>query len=72
MQPHLKDQLVQLRLCLKALPTDIPIPEQSKYNFSEFSPDADWTAEIGEVGAVSFSLRYVSSKGFQKDFLLFL
>jgi hypothetical protein len=56
MQPHLKEQLVQLRLCLKALPTDIPIPEQSKYNFSKFSPDAEWTAEIGEVGAVNREL----------------
>jgi hypothetical protein len=58
MQPHLKDQLlVDLRLCLKALPTDIPIPKQSKYNFSNFhGPDADWTAEIGEVGTVNREL----------------
>ncbi|KAG1744170.1 uncharacterized protein EDB91DRAFT_1050960, partial [Suillus paluster] len=45
--------LVDLRHCLKALPTDIPILKTSKYNFSNFEPDADWTAEIGEVGAVN-------------------
>jgi hypothetical protein len=56
MQPHLKDRLVELRLCLKALPTDIPIPKESKYNFSNFSPDADWTTDIGEVGAVNQEL----------------
>ncbi|KAG1794746.1 uncharacterized protein BJ212DRAFT_1306765 [Suillus subaureus] len=43
MQPHLKDRLVELQLCLEALPTEIPIPKESKYNFSNFGPDADWT-----------------------------
>lgn len=53
MQLHLKDQLVELQLCLEALPTNIPFPKEYKYNFSNFSPDADWTADIGEVGAVN-------------------
>jgi hypothetical protein len=56
MQPHLKDCFVELRLCLEALPTDIPIPKESKYNFSNFSLDADWTTDIGEVGAVNREL----------------
>jgi len=56
MQLHLKDCLVELQLCLEALPTDIPIPKESKYNFSNFSPDADWTTDIGEVGAVNREL----------------
>ncbi|KAG2030499.1 hypothetical protein BDR03DRAFT_1003531 [Suillus americanus] len=51
MQQHLKDQLVELRQCLKALPTDIPVPLaiESKYKFSNFSPDAEWTIDIGEA-----------------------
>ncbi|KAG1848086.1 hypothetical protein DFJ58DRAFT_796836 [Suillus subalutaceus] len=55
MQQHLKDQLVELRQCLKALPTDIPVPPatESKYKFSDFSPDAEWTIDIGEAGAVN-------------------
>ncbi|KAG1740815.1 uncharacterized protein EDB91DRAFT_1346926 [Suillus paluster] len=39
MEPHLKDQLVDLRLRLKALPTDIPILKTSKYNYSNLEPD---------------------------------
>ncbi|KAG1874806.1 hypothetical protein F4604DRAFT_1680712 [Suillus subluteus] len=39
-----------------ALPTDIPIPKESKYNFSNFSLDADWTTDIGKVGAVNQEL----------------
>ncbi|KAG1892207.1 hypothetical protein F4604DRAFT_1948665 [Suillus subluteus] len=58
MQQHLKDQLVELRQCLKALPTDIPVPPatESKYKFSDFSPDAEWTIDIGEAGAVNREL----------------
>ncbi|KAG1869622.1 hypothetical protein F4604DRAFT_1682164 [Suillus subluteus] len=38
-----------------ALPTDIPVPPatESKYEFSDFSPDAEWTTDIGEAGAVN-------------------
>ncbi|KAG0702894.1 hypothetical protein DFH29DRAFT_874872 [Suillus ampliporus] len=48
---HLKDQLVELRLCLEALPTNIPVPlaTESRYKFSDFSPDAEWTVDIGEA-----------------------
>jgi hypothetical protein len=56
MQQHLKDQLDELRLCLRALPSDIPIPRESKYKFSDFSPDADWIADTGEVAAVNREL----------------
>ncbi|KAG1795525.1 hypothetical protein EV424DRAFT_1598569 [Suillus variegatus] len=58
MQQHLKDQLVELRQCLEALPTDIPVPRamESKYKFSDFSPDAEWAADIGEAGAVNREL----------------
>ncbi|KAG1856713.1 hypothetical protein F4604DRAFT_1685363 [Suillus subluteus] len=53
---HLKDQLAELRLCLAALPTDIPIPKESKYKFSNFTLDAEWTADIGEAAAVDREL----------------
>ncbi|KAG1838200.1 hypothetical protein DFJ58DRAFT_861777 [Suillus subalutaceus] len=53
---HLKDQLAELRLCLAALPTDIPIPKESKYKFSNFTLDAEWTADIGEAAAVNREL----------------
>ena len=58
MQLHTKDQLAELRLCLRVLPKDIPIPspQQLKYNFSNFSPDAEWTVDIGEVAAVNREL----------------
>lgn len=56
MQQHLKDQLDELRLCLRALPSDIPIPRESKYKFSDFSLDADWIADAGEVAAVNREL----------------
>ena len=56
MQQHLKDQLDELRLCLRALPSDIPIPRESKYKFSDFSPDADWIVDAGEVAAVNREL----------------
>ncbi|KAG1787909.1 uncharacterized protein HD556DRAFT_1200291, partial [Suillus plorans] len=50
--------LVELRQCLEALPTDIPVPRamESKYKFSDFSPDAEWAADIGEAGAVNREL----------------
>ncbi|KAG1827904.1 hypothetical protein EV424DRAFT_1555001 [Suillus variegatus] len=56
MQPNLKDRLAELRQYLKALPSNIPIPKESTYNFSNFSPDLDWTAEIGEAAAVNREL----------------
>ncbi|KAG2158711.1 uncharacterized protein EDB93DRAFT_1076704, partial [Suillus bovinus] len=56
MQQHLKDQLAELRLCLAALPADIPIPKESKYKFSNFSPDAEWAVDIGEAAAVNREL----------------
>ncbi|KAG1724896.1 uncharacterized protein EDB91DRAFT_1062575 [Suillus paluster] len=56
MHQHLKDQLAELRLCLVALPTDIPIRKESKYKFSDFSPDAEWIAEIGEAAAINREL----------------
>src|SRR6267154_5193905 len=58
MKQQLQDQLVELRLCLKALPTDIPVPlaAESKYKFSDFTPDAEWAADIGEAGAVNREL----------------
>ncbi|KAG1843545.1 hypothetical protein F4604DRAFT_255426 [Suillus subluteus] len=51
-----KDRLAELRQYLKALPSNIPVPKESKYNFSDFSLDADWTAEIGEAAAVNREL----------------
>ncbi|KAG1844863.1 hypothetical protein F4604DRAFT_1662817, partial [Suillus subluteus] len=56
MEPNLKDRLAELRQYLKALPSNIPVPKESKYNFSDFSLDADWTAEIGEAAAVNREL----------------
>ncbi|KAG1887874.1 hypothetical protein F4604DRAFT_2038550 [Suillus subluteus] len=56
MEPNLKDRLAELRQYLKALPSNIPVPKESKYNFSNFSLDADWTAEIGEAAAVKREL----------------
>jgi hypothetical protein len=58
MQQHLKNQLAELRLCLAALPAEIPIPKESesKYKFSHFSPDAEWAADIGEAAAVNREL----------------
>ncbi|KAG1735678.1 uncharacterized protein EDB91DRAFT_1294948 [Suillus paluster] len=56
MQQHLKDQLAELRLCLAALPADIPIPKESKYKFLNFSPDAEWAADIGEAAAINREL----------------
>ncbi|KAG1842743.1 hypothetical protein DFJ58DRAFT_854912 [Suillus subalutaceus] len=53
---HIKDQLAELRLCLAALPTDIPIPKESKYKFLNFTLDAEWTADIGEAAAVNQEL----------------
>ncbi|KAG1861518.1 hypothetical protein DFJ58DRAFT_777243 [Suillus subalutaceus] len=55
---HLKDQLVELRQCLKALPMVIPVPPatESKYKSSNFSPDAEWTIDIGKAGAVNREL----------------
>ncbi|KAG1842225.1 hypothetical protein F4604DRAFT_1938953 [Suillus subluteus] len=35
---------------------NIPVPKESKYNFSDFSLDADWTAEIGEAADVNREL----------------
>ncbi|KAG1888570.1 hypothetical protein F4604DRAFT_959028 [Suillus subluteus] len=64
MQPNLKDRLAELRQYLKALPSNIPVPKESKYNFSDFSLDAaDWTAEIGEVAAVNREVRFGSRAG---------
>ncbi|KAG1893814.1 uncharacterized protein F5891DRAFT_1195952 [Suillus fuscotomentosus] len=53
MKQQLQDQLVELRLCLEALPTHIPVPlaAESRYKFSDFSTDAEWAADIGEAGA---------------------
>ncbi|KIK31528.1 hypothetical protein CY34DRAFT_103164, partial [Suillus luteus UH-Slu-Lm8-n1] len=58
MKQQLHDQLVELQLCLEALPMDIPIPpaEESKYKFSDFSLDTEWAADIGEAGAVNREL----------------
>ncbi|KAG1867197.1 hypothetical protein DFJ58DRAFT_838204 [Suillus subalutaceus] len=58
-----QDQLVELRQCLKALPPDIPVPPatESKYKFSDFSPDAEWTIDIGEAGAVNRELEVILS-----------
>ena len=53
MHQRLKDELTELQVSLKELPMDIPIPKQSKYNFSNFSLDPDWIADVGEVGAVN-------------------
>lgn len=55
MKQQLHDQLVELQLCLKALPMDIPVPvaAESKYKFSDFSLDAEWAADIGKAGAVN-------------------
>ncbi|KAG1825475.1 uncharacterized protein BJ212DRAFT_1294906 [Suillus subaureus] len=49
----LRDRLAELQQYLKALPSNIPIPDESKYNFSNFSLDANWTAEIGEAAAIN-------------------
>ncbi|KAG2355134.1 hypothetical protein BDR07DRAFT_1493607 [Suillus spraguei] len=58
MQQHLKDQLVKLQQCLEALPMDLLVLQamESKYKFSDFSPDAEWAADIGEAGAVNQEL----------------
>ena len=56
MHQRLKDELTELQVSLKELPMDIPIPKQSKYNFSNFSLDPDWITDVGEVGAVNREL----------------
>ncbi|KAG2060035.1 hypothetical protein BDR06DRAFT_1003088 [Suillus hirtellus] len=58
MKQQIQDQLVELRLCLEALPMDIPVPlaGESRYNFSDFSMDPEWAADIGEAGAVNREL----------------
>ncbi|KIK45372.1 hypothetical protein CY34DRAFT_801738, partial [Suillus luteus UH-Slu-Lm8-n1] len=55
MKQQLYDQLVELWLCLEALPMDIPVPltAESKYKFSDFSLDAEWAVDIGEASAVN-------------------
>ncbi|KAG2126796.1 hypothetical protein DEU56DRAFT_758780 [Suillus clintonianus] len=40
----------------QSLPADIPIPKESKYKFSNFSPDAEWAVDIGEAAAVNREL----------------
>ncbi|KAG1765413.1 hypothetical protein EDD22DRAFT_880662, partial [Suillus occidentalis] len=59
--PHrkaLKCNNTELQLCLAASPADIPIPKESesKYKFSNFSPDAEWAADIGEAAAINREL----------------
>ncbi|KAG1743283.1 uncharacterized protein EDB91DRAFT_1081218 [Suillus paluster] len=58
MKQQLQDQLVELQLCLKVLPMDIPVPlaAESRYKFSDFSTDAEWAVNIGEAGAVNREL----------------
>ncbi|KAG1874777.1 hypothetical protein DFJ58DRAFT_910303 [Suillus subalutaceus] len=41
--------LLPLIVTLVSTWLNIPVPKESKYNFSDFSLDADWTAEIGEA-----------------------
>ncbi|KAG1846510.1 hypothetical protein C8R48DRAFT_677837 [Suillus tomentosus] len=56
MQPNLKDRLAELRQYLKVLPSNIPVPKESMYHFSNFSPDLDWTADFREAAAVNREL----------------